>query len=144
MIEAGALRALGLAAQGRHEEALAGLEQAVRLARPAGMLRVFADLGAPMGELLRELVGRGVAPQYLARILAAFAPPLPPLALLTERELQVLALLARQLGNKEIGNTLVVTTETVKKHTAHIYRKLGVNSRREAVARARQIGILGE
>ena len=144
MIEAGALRALGLAAQGRHEEALAGLEQAVRLARPAGMLRVFADLGAPMGELLRELVGRGVAPQYLARILAAFAPPLPPLALLTERELQVLALLARPLGNKEIGSTLVVTTETVKKHTAHIYRKLGVNSRREAVARARQIGVLGE
>jgi LuxR family maltose regulon positive regulatory protein len=61
---------------------------------------------------------------------------------LTEREFEVLKLLAVRLSNKEIAQMLVISPRTVKKHTTHIYRKLYVHKRREAVVKAIQIGLL--
>ena len=63
-------------------------------------------------------------------------------SLLTEREYQVLLLLAQHLHAKEIATMMVITTGTVKKHSAHIYDKLGVNNRRAAVARAQELGLI--
>jgi len=102
--------------------------------------------------MLTELHGRDVAPDYIAQILAAFGTederrvlafrPSPSLIEpLTPRELEVLALLDRHLTNAEIAEELVVSPSTVKTHTLNIYRKLEVNSRRQAVVKARELGL---
>jgi LuxR family maltose regulon positive regulatory protein len=96
-----------------------------------------------------EIVNGGVP--YIGRILSAFqtAAPGPATASqdgliepLTERELEILALLERRLSNKEIAARLVIAPGTVKSHTIHIYQKLNVNGRRHAVEQARALGIL--
>ena len=148
--------------QGREAEALDVLERALTLARPGGFMRTFSDL-APLAKLLHELRKQRKARQevdknldaYLQVILAAIDPvPVQAgskedlllkegLEPLTRRELQILHLLDTDLTNKEIARELVVTTETVKLHTKHVYRKLSVNNRRAAVTLGRAARFVG-
>jgi LuxR family maltose regulon positive regulatory protein len=163
VIEIQALRALALAARRDNAGALGALAEAVTLAGPPGYVRVFADEGAPMRALLTRLsaarkdqraLARDIDPDYLARLLracgqAGAAPPsrraaaLPGMAEpLTDRELEVLQLLAAGRSNQRIAHELVVALDTVKKHVTHILGKLGAANRTEAVARARQLGLI--
>jgi LuxR family maltose regulon positive regulatory protein len=129
---------------------MTSLEHALRLAEPEGFVRLFADLGLPMGQLLLEARSRAVMPEYVDKLLAAFGAdlehPAPAQAALPEpltpREEEVLGLMAAGLTNREIAEQLVVSPETVKKHTSNIYGKLGVSKRTEAVARARELDLL--
>lgn len=160
VIEIRALRALTLQAAGDHDRALAVLADALALARPEGYVRVFADEGPPMAPLVKSLVGArrraraavpsGAAQAHLDRVVRAFGPPdraatpaqpglIEPL---TARELEVLAFIAGGRRNRDIAAELVVTLETVKKHTTHIFDKLGATNRTEAVARARELGLI--
>ncbi len=164
VIEIQALRGLALAARGDHADALSALAEAVTLASPQGYVRVFADERAPMGALLTRLSAaardqrgpaRDVDPGYLAGLLracgqASAAPPsrrataaLPGMAEpLTDREAEVLRLLAAGRSNQRIARELVVALDTVKKHVTHVLGKLGAANRTEAVARARQLGLI--
>ncbi len=145
-IEALALLALARWQGGDRPGALTALEQALRLAEPEGYVRLFADLGLPMARLLQEARTRQIMPDYVATLLAACggdadqpgALPEP----LSEREREVLRLLAAGLSNREIAETLAVSAETVKKHAGSIYGKLGVGNRTEAAARARELLLL--
>jgi LuxR family transcriptional regulator, maltose regulon positive regulatory protein len=150
LVEALALQALGYSRRGDQAGAMTSLERALRLAEPEGYVRLFADLGLPMARLLQEARARDVLPGYVAKLLAAFgadlvlpdsmggALPEP----LTPREQEVLELLAAGLTNREIGEALVISAETVKKHTGNIYGKLGSSNRTEAVAQARELDLL--
>jgi LuxR family maltose regulon positive regulatory protein len=153
LIEVLAVQAVLFEVQGDRSAALAALERAIDLAQPGGFIRLFVDQGPPMRILLRQLHDRGVAPHFVAQILAAFAAPQPigPAAAagppeliepLTNREFEVLALLEQRLSNKEIAARLVITPHTAKLHTLHIYQKLQVNTRRDAVAKAQGLGLL--
>jgi LuxR family maltose regulon positive regulatory protein len=150
-IAALALRALALSARGDTAGALAALEPALRLASPDGYVRSFIDLGLPMARLLQEAAARGVMPEYIGGLLAAFGeaalvPGQPASRLpepLSERELEVLNSIAAGLTNREIADALFISPETVKKHTGSIYGKLGVRGRTQAVARARALDLLG-
>jgi LuxR family maltose regulon positive regulatory protein len=156
-----ALLALAHDAQNDSARAYAALTRALELAEPQGFVRTFLDLGAPMLKLLQQCVratphARVPARQnYLAALLAyayptrasdqaTAAPPRPAASEmvepLTERETQVLHLVAQGLSDKQIANQLIVATGTVKRHLNNIYTKLGVNSRTQALARARQVG----
>ncbi|MDY6875407.1 MAG: LuxR C-terminal-related transcriptional regulator [Chloroflexota bacterium] len=150
VIEILALQALAFQAQSDLERALSALEQALSLAEPEGFVRIFLDLGEPMVRLLRRALSQGIAPNYVARLLAAFgeeveltSPAMESLIEpLSERELEVLRLIAAGLSNPEIAEELVIAVSTVKSHTNHIYGKLGVKNRTQAVARARELDLL--
>ena len=165
VIEAGALRALALAACGQDADAVNALADVLTLACPQGYIRVFADEGPPMAALLGRLIaarrGGGAAAEvpfgYLARLQRAFdvghARPGPrsgtaPVAVpglveqLTSRELEVLTMLAAGKSNQAIAGQLVVTLDTVKKHVSHVLAKLGAANRTEAVTRARELGLI--
>lgn len=149
-IEASALQALADWQSGERPGAMAALERALRLAEPEGYVRLFADLGMSMGRVLQEARSRGVMPDYVNLLLTAFASgaslpgafegglPEP----LTPRELEVLELIMAGLTNREIAEKLVISAETVKKHTGNIYSKLGVSNRTEAAARGRELNLL--
>jgi len=162
-IEILALRALAFDAQGNSGQALSALRRALELAQPGGFIRVFVDLGTPMQELLRLLARKGRSVETIQRILAAFPehdvnlvgsgspaqpgrhPSLDISTLaesLTPRELEVLNLLQEPMSIKEIALTLNISYATAKRHTINLYGKLGVNRRREAVARAEKLSIL--
>ena len=150
LIEALALQALLHDARHERSAALDALQQAVALAEPGGVIRVFVDLGPRMAALLHQLAAQGVGPaDFIATLLAAFpatrdpAPALRQPSLiepLSERELEVLALLAQRMTNKEIARVLSISPMTVKRHSSNIYQKLAVGGRREAVARAAALG----
>ena len=162
VIEAGALRALALAAGGEEAAAVDTLAETLTLACPQGYVRVFADEGAPMAALLARLVAaqraehsaaRRVPLGCLSRLLQAFrvqrsGPGVPVAAVpgmvehLTARELEVLSLLAAGRSNQAIAAQLVVALDTVKKHVTHVLDKLGAANRTEAVARARQLDLI--
>src|SRR2546430_1254076 len=146
----------------RQEEvqALDALSEAVRLAEPEGYIRSFVDEGAPMEALLYQLRKRerknGPTP-YLDTLLTAFqqesmahAQAGEPTKMqllpepLSERELQVLQLLAHGASNLEIAQELVIVVDTVKRHVSHIFSKLGVQNRVQAVRQARELGLLDE
>jgi len=150
------LQALALQAQGDMDQAITTLEQALSLAEPGGYIRIFVDEGPPMARLLHEAAARGIAPDYTRRLLAAF-PIVEPeqtgpsqaqasesalIEPLSERELQVLQLIAEGLTNPEIASRLFLALNTVKAHTRNIYGKLDTHSRTGAVARARALGLL--
>ena len=161
LIEIQALRALALAGSGEEAAAVAVLAEALTLACPQGYVRVFADEGAPMAALLGRLVAAqrtaqsaagGVPLDCLARLLRAFdathagrggaAAVAGLVEQLTDRELQVLGLLAAGRSNQRIAGELVVSLDTVKKHVGRVLDKLGAANRTEAVARARELGLL--
>jgi LuxR family maltose regulon positive regulatory protein len=172
VIEVRVLQALGLAASGDQTASLRALAEALALAAPEGYVRVFVDEGAPMARLLGRLAAAQrtgqaapsgevppgeVPPQFLDRLARAFqpgvahaAPSATRLAAgvvglvepLSDRELQVLGLLAAGHSNRQIADELVVVLDTVKKHVGHILDKLGAANRTQAVARARALGLL--
>jgi ATP/maltotriose-dependent transcriptional regulator MalT len=166
VIEVAALQSLALAAAGDQAAGLSVLAEALALAGPEGYVRVFVDEGAPMARLLGRLAiaqrtGQVAAPAmvppvYLDRLARAFqpgrraaAPTTPQLAgvaglvePLSDRELEVLELLAAGRSNQQIADELVVVLDTVKKHVGHILDKLGAANRTQAVARARALGLL--
>jgi LuxR family maltose regulon positive regulatory protein len=129
---------------------LLSLERALRLAEPEGYVRLFVDLGLPMARVVQEARSRAVVPEYVQQLLAAFGGDLAfsaptEVALpepLTTREQEILELIAAGLTNREIAQQLVISSETVKKHTGSIYAKLGVSNRTEAAARARDLDLL--
>jgi LuxR family maltose regulon positive regulatory protein len=164
LIEALALQAL--LRYGRHEQAAAraDLDQTLALAQPGGFIRLFIEMGPAMAGLLADLrSAKGERAPYIDQILAAFppsssgpqnpgnreaSPPLPVASAppliepLTHRELDVLALLALGLPDKEIAQRLVISRHTVRTHLKHIFAKLEARNRREAVVRADRLGLL--
>jgi LuxR family maltose regulon positive regulatory protein len=163
-----ALQALILDAQGKERAAFEKLSESLALAEPGGFIRNFLDLGPPMATLLQRLLMQNVAVDYIEKLLAVFrddervvvpeaadhpstSPQRPRhpstssqslIDPLTHREIDVLELLAQRLQNKEIADKLFVSTETVKAHLKNIYQKLNVSKRREAVEKAKKMGIL--
>jgi LuxR family maltose regulon positive regulatory protein len=162
VIEIQALRAVALA-DGDHAAALGALAEALALAAPQGYVRVFADEGAPMHAVLTQLAAHrgqqpsehGITPGYLATLIRACSPAPAAPALgwaaaappglvepLTDRETEVLRLIAAGKSNQRIARELVVTLDTVKKHVSHVLGKLGAANRTEAVTRARDLGVI--
>jgi LuxR family maltose regulon positive regulatory protein len=150
-METEAVAALLADLSGDRETALEAVHRLVQEAEPEGWVRLFVDLGEPMELLLRQLAAQRVAPHAIARILDAFptrhgvSPGGQQVGLvepLTERELEILAFLGERDSNKEIAAQLFIAPSTVKRHTLNIYRKLDVSNRREAAARARDLGLL--
>ena len=149
------LEALIQQAQGHGEQALRTLKKVLRLAEPNGYVRFFVDKGPPMTQLLQQVAASGGASPYLARLLEAAGVPSSAKKdshfpesdaafreVLSERETEVLRLLASGASNTEIAQALVVSTSTVRTHLRHIYDKLGASNRTQAVARARELQLL--
>ena len=146
------LKAMAFQAQDSTGQALTALACALSLAEQGGLVRVFLDEGQPVARLLYEAAGRGIAPEYAGRLLAAFpdaepvAKPAQPqdkmIEPLSEREIEVLRLIGEGFSNQEIAQELYLSVNTVKAHTYNIYGKLNVHSRTQAVAKARTLGIL--
>jgi LuxR family maltose regulon positive regulatory protein len=151
-----ALRAVWLARQDDCAAARQTLERALRLARPGWFIHAFVRQGPEILELLQEIApGLQNEPglsEYVAAIIAEFSIPQEDhptsprqndfRTLLTERELEVLELLAERLSIQEISARLFISSSTVQQHTHHIYRKLYVANKRQAVASAELLGIL--
>lgn len=164
VIEILTLQALAWQADGDSDQALARLTDALALAQPQGYVRLFADEGRPLGELLAKVVLMETAvSDYAADLLTAFdtsqaattfqpadktAPTISPELAhwlaepLSERELEVLTLVAQGMTNREVSERLFVSLATVKKHMENIHGKLYVSNRTQAVARARELGLL--
>jgi len=148
------LRALAHQAQGDRTAALSTLERALLLAAPEGYMRLFVDEGTPMLALLRLAQARGMVPGYVTTLLAAFGEQTSANPALhtarssslvepfTEREREVLRLLLEGASNREIARHLVISVNTVKKHVYNICGKLGVQSRAQAIVRARTLNLL--
>jgi LuxR family maltose regulon positive regulatory protein len=158
-----ALQAVAHQAGGEKDRAMQALGDALALAEPGGFLRLFVDEGEAMRLLILDCRLRieagagGLDPHlmgYLDRLLVAFGPPagLPQATIknhpstmvepLSQRELEVLQLIARGLSNHEISERLFLALSTVKGHNRRIFDKLQVERRTEAVARARELGLL--
>ncbi len=137
-------------AHGETDKAVQILGEARVLAKPHDFIRLFVDEGPPMKTLLREAAKRGITPNYVGQLRAAFgedeaggktAVSQPLIAPLSERELEVLKLLGTDLSGPEIAHQLMVSLNTLRTHTKNIYTKLGVNNRRTAVRRAKELGL---
>ena len=138
--------------------ALPSLERALKLAESEGYMRIFIDEGSSMTELIREIDTRGILPSYTHKLLSAFeledqgleeetAPSAAPVSTsliepLSQRELEILRLFKTELSGPEIAQELVIALSTVRTHTKSIYSKLNVNSRRGAVKRAIELGLI--
>ncbi|HEU5486952.1 MAG TPA: LuxR C-terminal-related transcriptional regulator [Microlunatus sp.] len=149
LLEIGMLLALVHDVRGRRRDALECLARAFAEApEPGGYVRLFLDEGAPMVGLLRDAVHHGIARDHCQRLLsrttpAADEPAHPGSAdALSDRELQVLRLLDTELTGPEIARALFVSRNTLSTHTKHIFTKLGATSRRAAVLRAHERGLL--
>jgi len=152
VIEILALLALAHAAQGDIPPALVSLERALTQAEPDGYVRPFVDEGVPMAELLERMKDEGGRRKtYVHKLLAAFGAeeihpssliPQPLVEPLSQRELEVLQLIAQGLSNREIGERLFLALSTVKGYNQKIFDKLQVQSRTEAIVRARELGLL--
>jgi len=149
VIEILVLQALAYNAQDDLAPALVSLERALSLAESEGYVRIFVDEGLPMARLLRDAAKRGIAPNYVNQLQAAFGKteggtPVTQLLIepLSERELEVLRLLGTELNGPEIARELIVSLHTLRTHTNNIFKKLGVNNRRAAVRRAEELALL--
>jgi ATP/maltotriose-dependent transcriptional regulator MalT len=154
------LEAVAHHAQGATDTAMHVLCDVLALAKPHGFIRLFVDEGPAMARLLSEAAALGMKPDYIGRLLAAFprtedrgqkTEPLhsvlsPQSASLVEplsqRELEVLHLISQGLSNREISERLFLALDTVKGHNQKIFSKLQVQRRTEAVARARELGLV--
>jgi LuxR family maltose regulon positive regulatory protein len=148
------LTAIACQETGAVDLALDSLDRSLKQAEPEGYTRVYLDEGPRMVKLLREAARRGIQKQYCNRLLSDFqqeqrtlerasgegnAGLVEPLSV---RELEVLQLLAEGCTNREIAERLFLSLSTVKGHISNIIGKLLARNRTEAVARARQLGIL--
>jgi LuxR family maltose regulon positive regulatory protein len=150
------LQAVALHMHGDKDQAVHLLCDALALAAPGGFIRLFVDEGTPMAHLLSEVEAQGMMPDYVGKLLAilkadaqkrAHTSSLPPPAQrmfepLSPRELEVLHLMAAGLSNQEMCERLFLALSTVKGHNRTIFGKLGVQRRTEAVARARELGLV--
>ena len=154
-LEVLAVKALALHIAHEAKESVNTLQEALELAEPEGYMRLFVDQGSPMASLLRRCLARGIATSYVTKLLEAFDPVVPytngasPLARttedlesLSERELEVLRLIADGASNREIAQALFISIGTVKKHLNNIFLKLDTHSRTQAVAVARNHSLL--
>jgi LuxR family maltose regulon positive regulatory protein len=145
------LQSLAQHARGDYSAAAPLLQRALALAEPEEFVSLFVDEGLPMARLLYATAETGLAPHYLGKLLAAFAgrdgPPTRPrpemevLEPLSERELEVLQLIAAGCTNDEVAHQLSLSLNTVKWHVSNIFGKLGAKNRIQALARARAIGL---
>ncbi|MEM8533038.1 MAG: LuxR C-terminal-related transcriptional regulator, partial [Chloroflexota bacterium] len=149
IIEILVLQALTHEVQGHSDAALEPLERALTLAEPESYIRIFVDEGPPMALLLQAAAQQRIAPNYVARLRAAFGaiedrtPVTQHLVEpLSEREIDVLRLLGTELSGPDIARELVVSLNTLRTHTKNIYSKLGVSNRRAAVRRAEELHLL--
>ena len=152
------LQALAHHAHGEKDKAVQLLGDALALPEPGGFIRIFVDEGIPMAQLLSEAAARGIMPDYVGKLLAvfeaeeqksedrAYLPPAPPdqtlVEPLSQRELEILRLIAQGLSNREISERLFLALDTVKGHNRRIFGKLQVQRRTEAVEKARSLDIL--
>lgn len=165
-LKAMVLQAIVYYAQGAKDQAVQQLNDALALAEPGGFVRLFVDEGLPMAQLLSEAAAQGIRPNYVGTLLAAFAAEKQPVMAgrpassgksegqsdraaaqpliepLSQRESEVLQLIAQGLSNHEISEQLCLALSTVKGHNLKIFAKLQVQRRTEAVARARELGLL--
>ncbi len=168
VIEILVLLALAHAAQDDITPALESLERALTLAEPEGHVRFFMDEGEPVAELLTKIEAQGSNPrlkEFILKLLSGFdqhkasypsssalrstldgknrsSKPQPLIEPLSEHELEVLRLLRTELNGPEIARNRMVSLNTIRTHTQHIYAKLGVNNRRAAVRRAEELNLL--
>ena len=159
LIEIMLLKALAMQAVGDTQQAVVSLTKSLVLAEPEGYVRIFLDEGQPMQKLIAQwLANTSASPlrEYAIHLLSQFNAELHNIKAphekisatgslvesLSQREMEVLNLIAVGRTNQEIARLLIVSPGTVKAHTANIYRKLDVANRTEAAARARQLGIL--
>jgi LuxR family maltose regulon positive regulatory protein len=154
VIEILTLEALVRDSRGEREPALACLRRALALAEPEGFVRIFVDEGPELAGLVRQAAPGAVSPEYARRLAEAFGeeappPPPPPRPVsqplrepLSDREIEVLQLIATGLSNADAGRKLFIASSTVKKHLENIYAKLGTRNRTQAIARAREAGLL--
>jgi len=145
---------------GDQARVMACFDRCLVLAEPGGYVRLFLDAGTTVRTILRKAVKSGTCMEYTSKLLAAFdtetlnregdlhipksqSPPFPNLPEpLTDREIELLSLIAKGLSNQEIAQRLFISLPTVKWHASNIYRKLGVRNRTQAVVRARSLDIL--
>jgi LuxR family maltose regulon positive regulatory protein len=156
LIELHLLQALVLKSLGDASHANYSLDRALELAQIGGFFHIFIDEGPPMALLLNEALSQGIAPDFVRRLLSEFpvveseasgqsvslASKEKFIEPLSDREIEVLHHIAKGLTNQEIATRLYLSLNTVKVHTRNIYGKLLVNSRTQAIARARASGIL--
>ena len=154
LIEIQVLQVLGFQAVGKSDQAIKVLAQALAQAEPEGYMRTFVDEGRPIAALLHQALSLGIATDYTARLLAAFLPAdqgftssSHPINFsfhepLSERELEVLRLLAIGSSNQEIAEKLSIALTTARKHVSNILGKLGGDNRTQAVSRGRDLGLL--
>jgi LuxR family maltose regulon positive regulatory protein len=142
-------------AHGEKEQAVQLLGDALALAEPGNFIRIFVDEGPPMARLLSEALSQGIAPDYVQRLLAAFPDAqrisgisrereqstdlIDPLS---DREIEVLRLMAAGYKYKEVADRLVISINTVRHHNRNIFSKLNVNSRVQAIERGRELDLL--
>ncbi len=151
------LQTMVFAESSEKDKALQALGRALTLAEPGGFIRIFVDERVPMAKLLSEAAAQGIMPSYVGKLLAAFEAKerkgedegtsdlslaRPLIEPLSQRELEVLRLVAQGLSNREISERLFLALSTVKGHTRILFDKLQVQRRTEAVARARELGLL--
>jgi LuxR family maltose regulon positive regulatory protein len=153
LIRALILQAVALLVLGEQAAAMNHIRRAVELAEHGGYIRVFLNEGEPVARLLYQVVQEGVNTDYYIRLLDEFSKQEIPTSSaqkttgeliepLSDREIEVLGLIADGCSNQEIAQQLVLSISTIKSHAHHIFGKLGVKNRTEAVARARLLGIL--
>lgn len=150
------LQALAMQAAGDTQQALNALEQSLNLAGPRGFLYTFINEGPSMARLLHDALSRNLSREYVHKLLNYFPVEQPKMnrqqqmisqgseliELLTDRELDVLRLIAAGLSRQEIASKLFVSVNTIKTHARNIYQKLGVNNQIQAVSKARNLGLL--
>jgi LuxR family transcriptional regulator, maltose regulon positive regulatory protein len=154
VIEILILQAVAYEAQGKIPLALSPLQRALSLAEPEGYVRIFVDEGIPMARLLTKAAATGIKQEYISKLISEFgttednsknkSSQLSQLIIepLSHRELEVLKQIAQGLSNQEISQRLFLAVSTVKGHNKNIFSKLQVQRRTEAVARARELGLL--
>ncbi len=147
------LLALVFSAQGNHDQAFAHLETAFSISEPQGYIRIYVDQGQPMAQLLYQALKQDLSPSYVQKLLAAFPVDKPAreeihqaqssqVEPLSEREIEVLELMAEGLTYQGIADNLFISPHTVKTHSRNIYAKLDVGNRTLAIGKARTLGIL--
>ncbi len=164
LIEVLSLQALLQDAQGNEREAVSKLVEALKLAEPGGLIRMFVDLGPDMAKLLERLTENETVSDYAKKLLVEFKKykgstgfeKVPAsqksvtgleesqATFLTNREQEIIELFAKRLSDQEIADRLYISYGTVKKHAVNIYRKLNVKGRRQAVNKAAELGIVSQ